>query len=179
MKKIKILTISGSLRTDSSNTKILNALPGLVSENVEYRRYQSLDKLPFFNPGVNEDSEFVAEFRQMLRTADGVIICTPEYAFGIPGVLKNALDWIVSSAELNGKPVCAISASPLNAGGDKALASLLLTLEALGAWKNTSASLSIANVKNKMDAAGNITDENLKKTLTKTIHNLTEMIPLK
>jgi NAD(P)H-dependent FMN reductase len=65
--------------------------------------------------------------------ADGVLICTPEYAFGIPGVLKNALDWTVSSGELNEKPVAAISASPLYTGGEKALASLRLTLSALGA----------------------------------------------
>ena len=74
----------------------------------------------------------VVHLRTLLGGSDGVLICTPEYAFGMPGSLKNALDWTVSSGDLNEKPVAAISASPLHSGGDKAHASLLLTLTAWG-----------------------------------------------
>lgn len=73
--------------------------------------------------------------------------------------LKNALDCIVSSGELNEKPVAAISASPLYSGGDKAPGSLLLTLTALGTNMGAGSSLSIANVKSKITDAGEISDD--------------------
>ena len=100
----------------------------------------------------------VHEPRELLRDADGVLICTPEYAFGVPGSLKNALDWTVSSGEINEKPVAAISASPLYSGGDKAPASLLLTLTALGANVPDGGTLSIPGVKGKLDASGAVSD---------------------
>jgi chromate reductase len=84
--------------------------------------------------------------------------CSPEYAFGVPGVLKNALDWTVSSGEFSGKPVVAISASPLWSGGDKAHASLLLTLTALGANVPEKGKLMIPTVNKKLNANGDIVD---------------------
>jgi len=100
----------------------------------------------------------VIHLRGLLRAADGVLICTPEYAFGAPGSLKNALDWTVSTGDLNEKPVAALSASPLYAGGDKAHASLLLTLTALGVVVPDGATLSIPGVKGKLDADGAVSD---------------------
>ncbi|WP_315817616.1 NAD(P)H-dependent oxidoreductase [Paraflavitalea speifideaquila] len=81
-----------------------------------------------------------------------MVICTPEYAFGVPGVLKNALDWLVSSGELNEKPVATISASPLYRGGDRAHASLVLTLQALGV-KN-SGQITIPAITTKLNEEG-------------------------
>ncbi|MBK9248285.1 MAG: NAD(P)H-dependent oxidoreductase [Ignavibacteria bacterium] len=129
---IKILGISGSLRIGSTNAIILQTIAALAPQEVEFTIYQHLGDLPHFSP--ERDDEFVAEhvlyLRKLLASSDGVVICTPEYAFGVPGVLKNSLDWMVSSAQYNEKPVAAISASPLPSGGDKAMASLLLTLQA-------------------------------------------------
>jgi NAD(P)H-dependent FMN reductase len=157
--EINILAISGSLKSTSANSNILRAIRKMAPQNVIVNIFNGLDKLPHFNPEFTGDIEAVNGFRQQLRMADGVIFSTPEYAFGVPGVLKNSLDWIVSSGELNKMPVAAISASPLYSGGDKALRSLLLTLTALGADMGVDSSLSIATVKSKITDAGEVTSE--------------------
>lgn len=156
---IHILAISGSLKSTSTNTNILRAISKMAPPNVSVDIFEGLDSLPHFNPELTDDIEPVNKFRQQLRLADGVIFSTPEYAFGVPGVLKNALDWLVSSGELNNKPVAAISASPLYSGGDKALASLLLTLTALGVGMGAGSSLSIANIKSKITSAGEVSSD--------------------
>ena len=157
-KQINIIGISGSLKPTSANTNILRAIAALAPKNIVITIVEGLDTMPHFNPDTDENIPSVNYFRQQIKKADAVIFSTPEYAFGVPGVLKNALDWLVSSGELNEKPVAAISASPLWPGGDKALASLRLTLTALGTKFTPQSCLSIGNIKNKMNAAGTITD---------------------
>jgi len=164
MRDINLLAISGSVRPNSSNTNILQTLASLAPANVMFNFFDGLMTLPHFDPAATEGDIAVAKFRQQLRTTDGVVICTPEYAFGVPGVLKNALDWVVSSGEFNEKPVAVISASPLPSGGDKALASLLLTMTALGTITNNMA-LSIAGIKKKMNERGEVMD-------SQTLHEL-------
>lgn len=166
-----ILGISGSLRNNSSNGSILHAAFALLPENLTFEMFDKLEQIPPFNPGAG-DNDVIENFKKSVSRANGVIICTPEYAFGVPGILKNLLDWTVSTGEFNQKPVCAISASPLNSGGDKALASLLLTLTALGAKMNERSSLSIPNVKMKLDDSGKITDKNTVEQLKSQITNL-------
>jgi len=99
---MKILALSGSLRTFSIKTALLKAAAALVPEQVKLIIYDGLGGLPPFNP--DQDTEIphvaVARFRCQLRESSGVIISTPEYAHGLPGVLKNALDWLVASGEL-------------------------------------------------------------------------------
>jgi len=175
-KLIKILAISGSLRTDSSNTVILKTIVNLAPANVQVDIFNGLAALPFFSPelDIENSSISVTTLRKLITEADGVLISTPEYAFGVPGVLKNALDWLVSSGELNEKPVYSISASPLNSAGEKALASLLLTLTALGTLKV--GSLSIANIKNKIDTNKKITDKEILKDLKAVLGSLISSI---
>lgn len=108
-KIISILGISGSLRDNSSNTNILKALTGLFPDHVSFKLFEKLDQIPPFNPG-DDENEAIKIFKQEISTANGVIICTPEYAYGVPGTLKNALDWTVSTGEFNEKPISAISA---------------------------------------------------------------------
>ena len=179
MRKIKIFAISGSLRSDSTNTYILKYIGKLFPGQIDFQIFEGLDKLPHFNPAVCDDNTAVAEFRRKISEADSVIICTPEYAFGVPGVLKNALDWTVSTGEFNEKAVAAISASPLNTGGDKALASLLLTLTALGTNKDDRSSLSIPNIKQKIDFEGLITDKSLANELLSITESLLQKVSLK
>jgi len=155
MNKLKILGISGSLHADSSNTIILKTIQHLLPGNVEFSIFEGLEQLPHFSPERMEN-EAVIKFKNAVQQANGVVFSTPEYAFGVPGTLKNALDWTVSTGEFNEKPVCAISASPLNSGGDKALSSLLLTLTALGTKKNENSFLSIPNIKSKIDPESNL-----------------------
>jgi chromate reductase len=169
---LRVLAISGSLRRQSANGFILKALSLMAPQLARFTFYEGLEDLPPFNPDKAQDVPAVLHFRQLLSNADAVMICTPEYAFGVPGVLKNALDWVVSTGEFNEKPVAAISASPLTSGGDKALESLLHTLTALGTIKDEHSSLSISAVKKKINGAGEITDEDTKKQLLLLLEHL-------
>jgi NAD(P)H-dependent FMN reductase len=166
MKK-RIAAISGSLKKTSANTAVLQALKNLADDNAEVVIYDGLDRLPFFSPELDTESvaSSVKHWREYLRSADGFIISTPEYAFGVPGVLKNALDWVVGSGEFYQKPVVTISASTTPLGGDKAHASLRLTLTAMGTNLSEKGKLIIPGVKTKIDSQGNIIDPVLSSEL--------------
>jgi len=174
MKHIHVLGISGSLRADSTNTIILKTLGSILPSDITFEIFEGLDEIAHFSPGL-PDAEPVTRFKAAIAKADAVVICTPEYAFGVPGTLKNALDWTVGTGDLNDKPVSAISASPLNSGGNNALASLLLTLTALGTKKNDASALSIPNVKGKI-AEGRVTDAHTLNELSIQCTNLLGLI---
>ncbi|SEW46710.1 NAD(P)H-dependent FMN reductase [Chitinophaga sp. YR573] len=171
-----ILAISGSLRNTSSNTNVLKACAVLAPDDVKITLYEGLDKLPYFSPELDGEGAVpaptVQDLREQLKKADAVIFCTPEYAFGVPGVLKNALDWIVSSGEFYDKPTAVISASPLATGGDKANASLVQTLTVMSAIIKEGNKLLIPVVRTKMDAAGNVIDKELETALAQVIRSL-------
>jgi NAD(P)H-dependent FMN reductase len=158
------LAISGSLRSGSSNHHILKYLASLTPADVDYTIYDELALIPPFDPGLDTDDPpaVVAALRQLLASSDGIIICTPEYAFGVPGQLKNMLDWTVSSSSFVDKPVALITAS---LGGEHAHASLLLTLGALSANVVDGATLLISFIRSKLDGDGNIIDEETKNNL--------------
>lgn len=157
-----ILAISGSLRQGSSNHAILTYLGSVLPGDINYSIYNNLAQIPAFDPGLDTDipPASVVKLRQQLTEADGLIICTPEYAFGVPGSLKNMLDWLVSSSTLIDKPVALITAS---LGGEYAHASLLLTLGALTAKLSDKTNLLIQFVRSKVDKDGNIDPETAKK----------------
>jgi chromate reductase len=163
-----ILAISGSLRQGSSNHSILQHLGSQVPADVEYTIYNDLALILAFDPGLDTDNPPapVAELRKLLTEADGLIICTPEYAFGVPGSLKNMLDWLVSSSTLVDKPVALITAS---LGGEHAHASLLLTLGALSANIIADATLLIPFIRSKMNVDGRVKDEKTIKNLQKVL----------
>ena len=170
--KIKILAISGSLRTSSSNTKILKLIERLVPENVEFNIYPGLSGIPHFDDADNVPAA-VSVWRKELREADAVLICTPEYAFGVPGTLKNALDWTVSSGELVNKPLALITAST---GGDKAHAAFLQIFTALSAKIPEGGSLLIPFIRSKINAAGEIPDAAVLKAIQGVIDALISSI---
>ena len=131
-----LVAISGSLRAGSTNTLLIHAARRIAPPDMTWTLYDGLDDLPHFSPERDQEDVLpapVRRLRDLLGVADGVLISTPEYAHGLPGSLKNALDWMVSSGEFDGKPTLAISASPSERGGDRALASLVQTLMVLGA----------------------------------------------
>ena len=114
---MKLLAISGSLRLASLNTLLLQAAIRLAPKTVDINLCEGLADLPLFNPDI-EGADFerpappaVVRFRQQVQAADGLIIASPEYAHGVTGVMKNALDWIVGSGELVEKPVALLNAS--------------------------------------------------------------------
>ena len=131
--------------------------------DADYTIYEDLAQIPPFDPGLDNEypPQAVVDFRHKINNADVVIICTPEYAFGVPGQLKNALDWTVSSSTLVDKQVVLITASSV---GDSAHASLLKTLGALNT--NVIADLLVPFIRAKIDSDGNIIDEDLKAGLS-------------
>ena len=106
----------------------------------------SVGDVPHFNPDLERDGHTpaaVATLRTQIRSADGVLIAGPEYAHSIPGVLKNALDWIVGSGELYGKRVAVLCASPRPGGCAHGRAAVEQTLRAQGAKIVTSATVAV------------------------------------
>ena len=102
---MQILAISGSLRAASSNTAVLRAATALAPPDVQIVLYSGIGELPHFNPDLEgRELSPVLDFRARIQAADGVLIACPEYAHGVPGAMKNALDWVVGSSEFLGKP---------------------------------------------------------------------------
>jgi len=163
--QVKILAISGSLRVNSSATSVLNHVATLMPANVKFNIYKGLGDLPHFDDSDSVPAE-VKKFRQLIAEANGVFICTPEYAFGVPGTLKNALDWTVSSGELTYKPVSLITAASV---GKNAYAALLLTLSALTAKVTEEATLVIPFIRAKLNEKGEIKDEATLNAVKKVI----------
>src|SRR4051812_4011391 len=129
---MKIVAISGSLRRGSSNTAVLRAAARLAPDGVHVSLFEGIAGLPFFNPDLDGDAvpEPVAAFRAVIGSADGLLISSPEYARGVAGLMKNALDWLVASLEFPDKPVALVNTSPRAV---HALAALTLTLETMSA----------------------------------------------
>jgi chromate reductase, NAD(P)H dehydrogenase (quinone) len=126
---IRILAISGSLRHNSSNTKLLQAAISLSPSTVEIKLYAGLNDLPHFNPDLEPATPpAVTDLQTQITWSDGLLICTPEYAHGIPGVLKNALDWLVSSEDFMGKPIAIFNASPRATHAQASLIEILTTM---------------------------------------------------
>jgi chromate reductase, NAD(P)H dehydrogenase (quinone) len=175
MQQKKILAISGSLRENSSNTNLLKWIGRLIPAEFSYTLYQRLGDLPHFNPSLDgqEEPEPVRAFKALLREADGVIVCTPEYAFGVPGTLKNAFDWTVFTDDFGNKPVALITAS---SSGAKAHESMLNTLRALHANVSDAGTLLISFIRTKINEQGEVTDENTRKLLEDAAHSFVDFI---
>lgn len=166
-KRKKILTISGSTRNNSANHNIISAIAKSYSDRLEFESLNILTRLPFFNPDLDNENipVIVEEFRNKIRLADGILMCTPEYVFSLPGILKNALEWTVSTTIFSEKPTAIITASAL---GEKAHESLLLIMKTIGAKFDDTTTLLIQGARTKIDSNGNFLHE---ETLT-SIDNL-------
>lgn len=129
---MQILTISGSSRTDSSNSKLLDHLTDLGTDHI-YERTNLHFVLPLFQAELDSSPllDSVKKWRTKLSSADAVIICIPEYIHNMPAVIKNALEWIASSGELVGKRVLPITFTPDEPRGERAMQSLKWSLQAL------------------------------------------------
>ena len=173
--RLRILAIPGSLRTTSTNAAILRIMGTMVPGNVDYTIYDGLADLPHFSPELDTDDSPapVRNLRLLLKEADGVLICTPEYAFGVPGALKNAIDWTVSSGEFAGKPVGLITAS---LSGEKAHAALLLILTAIQARVPERAVLRIPFIKTKVNAEGEVPDPAIRQSLKSVLDALLDQM---
>jgi chromate reductase len=129
---MRILAISGSLRAASSNTAALQAAATLAPAGMEIVLYTGLGDLPHFNPDLDTDDppEVVKALRYEIALSSGLLICSPEYAHGVAGSMKNALDWLVSSFEFPGKPVALIDTSQRAIHAPAQLREILTTMSA-------------------------------------------------
>ena len=171
----KILAISGSLRETSLNSALLRAVISMIPSHGTVVNYREIAQLPHFNPDLDIDNSVdtaVSNWRSHLKKADGVLISTPEYAKGVPGTLKNALDWVVSSGEFVNKPVAIISASPHPEGGAIAATSLQGTLSMMSATVVEGGILTVPFVNKKLGNNRAITDEQLRLDLKKLLDAL-------
>jgi NAD(P)H-dependent FMN reductase len=163
---IQILAISGSLRAASSNTTVLQALAALAPAGVSIEMYDQLAELPYFNPDLDREGDTppktVVDLRARIGQADGLLISSPEYAHGVPGVLKNALDWLVSSLEFPGKLVALINISPRSTFVH---ASLSETLATMSASLPADPAFTVPLPNKRLDLAGMLADPHLANAL--------------
>ena len=143
--------------------------------SVDVEIYDKIDELPYFNPDLDTETppQSVIEFRNRIANADGVLICTPEYVFSLPGILKNAIEWNVSTVLFSKKPVALIVAS---ASGEKAFESLDLVMTTLESTIAEDAKLLIKGVKGKVGKAGEIIDVTTVKSIDILMNSLMHTI---
>lgn len=168
--KTKIAAITGSTRKNSSNFKILNYISENIKQNFEVEIFEGLDQLPHFNPDLDTENppKEITVFRDLISKADGVIICTPEYVFSLPGSLKNALEWCVSTTIFANKKMGLITAS---ASGEKGHEQLMLIMKTLEAGFDDETQLLIQGIRGKIDGEGKITNEETEEALQNFIKN--------
>lgn len=132
---MRILAISGSLQAQSKNLALLTAAATVAPPGVDVVVFDGIRDLPHFNPDFEAMAapESVLRWRQALAASDAVLIASPEYGFSLPGVLKNALDWVIGSGELEGKVVAITAAVPGPGRGRRGLQALRETLSAVRA----------------------------------------------
>jgi NAD(P)H-dependent FMN reductase len=161
---MKVLAIPGSLRSTSSNAALLRAAAALAPPGTELAFYDGLGGLPHFSPDLDVEPipPPVAALRAQIGAVDALAISSPEYAHGMPGSLKNALDWLVSAFEPIEKPVLLVSASP--GGAAHAHAQLLEVLRTMSMQVIDGGGHVFSRA--KLDAAGALTAPEMIAALT-------------
>ena len=167
---MNILAISGALRSNSTNTGLLRALAEIAPEGVTIE-IATLHGIPFYDGDVevrDGKPETVKALDARIRAADGVVFCSPEYNFSIPGVLKNATDWLSRGATpLRWKRVAVLGAAAGPLGTGRMQYHLRQNLQALEAIVMPKPEFFVGSNEQKFDAAGNLTDEDTRKRLAK------------
>jgi NAD(P)H-dependent FMN reductase len=146
------IAFSGSLRAKSSNTELLRAARRLAPPTLRITLYQRIHELPHFNADLDAMSiPVVAELTQLVKNADAVIVSSPEYAFGVPGSLKNAFDWLVGGDGFVHKPFVLLGTSPRST---TSRAAWVKTLTAMSGQMIESASITLPLLGTDLDADG-------------------------
>lgn len=152
-----VLTLCGSLRAASSNRSLLRATELIAPAGVTFEHFEGIGDLPHFNPDIEAGRlpATVADFRARIGRADALLISCPEYARGIPGAFKNALDWLVGGHEFPGKPIALFNASPR---ASDAQAQLRLVLTTMSGRVIDDAAIAVALIAKGMDAEAIVAD---------------------
>lgn len=170
-----VVTLCGSLRKGSYNRVVMEALPGLAPEGLVIREAPPYRNFPLYDADLQNDGGFppeVLELADAIRGADGVILVTPEYNFGVPGGLKNAIDWVsrLENQPFAAKPVALQSASPGPVGGARMQYDLRRSLVFLDALTLNKPEIFIGNCLQRIDAAtGQITDEQTRQFVSQQL----------
>lgn len=177
MANIKILGIAGSLRESSYNVGLLRAAQELLPEGVEME-IASIADLPFYDADIDGEGapEPVVRLKRQIAEADAVLIATPEYNYSVPGVLKNAIDW-VSRPPMNslvGKPVALMGASTGNFGTVRAQLHLRQILVYTDSLVLSKPELYIMRAATLFDEKGNLTDEATRERVERLVEALVE-----
>jgi len=132
---MKILGVCGSLQRESGNLALLAVAAASSPPGVEVMIFDGLRQLPHFNPDIDTIAapESVRRWRCALAECDAILIASPEYGFSLPGTLKNAIDWVIGSGELEQKVIAITAAVPASERGRRGLQALRDTLAAVRA----------------------------------------------
>ena len=170
-----ILGVSGSLRAVSANSNLLRAAAALAPAEARVTLYEGLAALPPFNPDVEAVSlpAPVADWRAQVGAADAILISSPEYAHGVPGALKNALDWLVGGVECYRKPVGLLNASLV---ATHAHASLTETLTTMAANVVAAACVTIPIAGKNLEVPGIVADPELAAALRSALAALADAV---
>jgi chromate reductase, NAD(P)H dehydrogenase (quinone) len=173
---MKVLGISGSLRRDSYNTKLLRTAEELLPAGVELELYQGLKAVPPYDEedDVQPTATAVAALRRAVADADAILIATPEYNSSIPGQLKNALDWVsrpIATNTLRNKPVAVVGASTGAFGAVWAQAELRKVLAAIGA-RVVEGDVAVGHAPTRFDEDGYLVDVDLREQLAEVVDAL-------
>src|SRR6476661_9319566 len=158
----KIFAIVGSASKHSANEHLLKFIAQQLCNEFDVFIFNELKLLPHFEPEATIDNppQSVADFRNKINEADGIIICTPEYVFSIPSGLKNAIEWCVSTTVFSDKPTGLITAS---AHGQKGQVELQLIMQTLMAKFTAETTLLIQGIKGKVTVEGEFKDDQTKQ----------------
>lgn len=174
MQKKRILAILGSTKKKSSNRAILEFIAQSIPDSVEVVVYDKIDTLPHFNPDLETKlPATVQDLRLAIENADAVLLSSPEYVFSLPGSLKNAIEWNVSTTLFSNKPIAIIIAA---ASGEKALASLSLIMTTLEAKIAPDSTLLLKGIKGKLNEQGKISDAQTMDKISAVVESLLHSI---
>jgi NAD(P)H-dependent FMN reductase len=173
--KKKIIGICGSASQNSRNLTVLKYIAESEKSEFDFEIIEDLSQLPHFSTELSDENvpNEIVEIRNKIASADGVIICTPEYVFSIPSRLKNFLEWFVSTTIFTDKPVGLITAS---ASGEKAHEELKLIMSTILALFTEETTLLIQGMKGKVSKEGGITDRGTEAELQKLTQSFKELI---
>jgi NAD(P)H-dependent FMN reductase len=171
----RVLLVSGSTRSGSTNTALLRTAAAAPPPGVEATLYGGMTGLPHFNPDDDVDPlpPAVADLRSRIEAADAVLFCTPEYAGALPGTFKNLLDWTVGGPEMYGKPVAWVNASGSPTRAAKAHASLEAVLRTIHADVVAAACIHIAVARERV-TGGVVADHEATARIAGVLETLAE-----
>ena len=179
---MNIASICGSLRKGSYNRMLMNALAGLAPAGMSIKEGPSFSEFPLYNADIQNTTGFpaaVGTLADVIRAADGVVVCTPEYNFSLPGGLKNAIDWLsrLPNQPFAGKPIALQSASPGPLGGGRVQYELRRTMVFLDALTLNKPEIFVGGCASKFDEkTGELKDEPTRTFVTQQLEAFAKFV---